>query len=77
MLKINADTLQLRLVLTSQQYTQGQSRLWPGPAFAGRNTTHGKKKADVDSIKWMRDDLELSFSDEELEEYPFIDPSTF
>ena len=25
----------------------------------------------------MRDDLGLSFSDEELEEYPFIDPSTF
>ena len=47
-----------------------------GPAFAGRNTTHGKKKADVDSIKWMRDDLGLSFSDEELEEYPFIDPES-
>ena len=47
-----------------------------GPAFAGRNSTHGKKKADVDSIKWMRDDLELSFTDEELEDYPFISPDS-
>ena len=45
-----------------------------GPAFAGRNSTHGKKKADEDSIKWMRDDLNLSFTDEELKEYPFIEP---
>ena len=47
-----------------------------GPAFAGRNSTHGKKKADVDSIKWMRDDLGLSFTDEELEDYPFISPDS-
>ena len=47
-----------------------------GPAFAGRNSTHGKKKADEESIKWMRDDLGLKFSDEELKEYPFVDPST-
>ena len=47
-----------------------------GPAFAGRNSTHGKKKADVDSIKWMRDDLGLSFTDEELEDYPFITPDS-
>tara|TARA_B110000881_G_scaffold45300_1_gene37585 strand:+ start:247 stop:2025 length:1779 start_codon:yes stop_codon:yes gene_type:complete len=45
-----------------------------GPAFAGRNSTHGKKKADEDSIKWMRDDLGLGFTDEELKEYPFIEP---
>ncbi len=45
-----------------------------GPAFAGRNSTHGKKKADVDSIKWMRDDLNLSFTDVQLDEYPFIEP---
>tara|TARA_B110001452_G_C15215232_1_gene421449 strand:+ start:46 stop:1824 length:1779 start_codon:yes stop_codon:yes gene_type:complete len=45
-----------------------------GPAFAGRNSTHGKKKADEDSIKWMRDDLNLGFTDEELEEYPFVEP---
>ena len=48
-----------------------------GPAFAGRNSTHGKKKADEDSIKWMRDDLNLSFTDEELKEYPFIEPKMF
>jgi len=47
-----------------------------GPAFAGRNSTHGKKKADFDSIKWMRDDLGLSFTDKELEDYPFIEPSS-
>ena len=47
-----------------------------GPAFAGRNSTHGKKKADEDSIKWMRDDLNLPFTDDELKEYPFVDPSS-
>ena len=45
-----------------------------GPAFAGRNSTHGKKKADEESIKWMRDDLNLSFTDKELKDYPFIEP---
>ena len=45
-----------------------------GPAFAGRNTTHQKKKADLDDIKFMRDDMGLSFSDEELEEYPYVKP---
>ena len=47
-----------------------------GPAFAGRNSTHGKKKADEDSIKWMRNDLNLPFTDDELKEYPFVDPSS-
>ena len=47
-----------------------------GPAFAGRNSTHGKKKADDESMKWMRDDLGLSFSDKELKEYPFIEPES-
>jgi pyruvate dehydrogenase E1 component len=45
-----------------------------GPAFAGRNSTHGKKKADENSLKWMRDDLGLSFTDAELEKYPYILP---
>ena len=45
-----------------------------GPAFAGKNSTHGKKKADFDSIKWMRDDLGLDFTDDELKDYPFIEP---
>ena len=45
-----------------------------GPAFAGRNTTHQKKKADLDDIKFMRDDMGLSFSDEELEKYPYVKP---
>ncbi len=45
-----------------------------GPSFAGRNTTHQKKKADMEIMKFMRDDLNLPFSDEQLEDYPFIDP---
>ena len=45
-----------------------------GPSFAGRNTTHGLKKADEASIKWMRDDLGLDFTDKQLEKYPFILP---
>ena len=46
-----------------------------GPAFAGRNTTHQKKKADLDDIKFMRNDMGLKFSDEELENYPYVMPS--
>ena len=45
-----------------------------GPAFAGRNTTHQKKKADMESIQFMRDDLGLEFSDEDLEKYPYVMP---
>ena len=41
-----------------------------GPAFAGRNTTHQKKKADMETMQYMRDDLGLDFSDEDLEKYP-------
>ena len=45
-----------------------------GPAFAGRNTTHQKKKAGMESIQYMRDDLGLGFSDEDLEKYPYVMP---
>ena len=45
-----------------------------GPAFAGRNTTHQKKKAGMESIQYMRDDLGLKFTDEELENYPYVMP---
>ena len=45
-----------------------------GPTFAGRNTTHQKKKAGEDVLKWMRDDIGLQFTDEELNSYPFITP---
>jgi len=45
-----------------------------GPAFAGRNTTHQKKKADIETMQFMRDDLNLSFTDKELEEYPYVMP---
>ena len=45
-----------------------------GPTFAGRNTTHQKKKADEDVLKWMRNDIGLKFTDEELKSYPFVTP---
>ncbi|MDE0872187.1 MAG: pyruvate dehydrogenase (acetyl-transferring), homodimeric type, partial [Flavobacteriales bacterium] len=45
-----------------------------GPAFAGRNTTHQKKKADMESMQYMRDDIGLDFSDEDLEKYPYVMP---
>ncbi len=45
-----------------------------GPAFAGRNTTHQKKKADMETMQYMRDDLALSFSDKDLEDYPYVRP---
>ena len=45
-----------------------------GPSFAGKNTTHQKKKADIESMKFMRDDMNLSFTDEQLEDYPLIEP---
>ncbi|MBT5594930.1 MAG: pyruvate dehydrogenase (acetyl-transferring), homodimeric type, partial [Euryarchaeota archaeon] len=45
-----------------------------GPSFAGKNSTHGKKKADMETIQWMRDDMELDFTDKQLESYPYILP---
>jgi len=45
-----------------------------GPAFAGRNTTHQKKKADMETMKFMRDDLGLAFSDDDLKAYPYVKP---
>ena len=45
-----------------------------GPAFAGRNTTHQKKKADIETMRYMRTDLNLAFTDEELEAYPYVLP---
>jgi pyruvate dehydrogenase E1 component len=47
-----------------------------GPSFAGKNSTHGKKKADMASIQWMRDDMSLDFTDEQLESYPYILPNS-
>ena len=45
-----------------------------GPAFAGRNTTHQKKKAGMETMQFMRDDLGLPFSDSDLESYPYVLP---
>ena len=46
-----------------------------GPAFAGRNTTHQRKKADENDLRLIRDAMGLDFSDEALEKLPFIQPS--
>ena len=46
-----------------------------GPAFAGRNTTHQRKKADENDLRLIRDAMGLDFTDEELENLPFIHPN--
>tara|TARA_Y100000766_G_scaffold45261_1_gene35514 strand:- start:329 stop:2227 length:1899 start_codon:yes stop_codon:yes gene_type:complete len=45
-----------------------------GPAFAGRNTTHQRKKADEKDLRLIRDAMGLDFTDEDLENLPFIHP---
>ena len=45
-----------------------------GPTFAGRNATHGKKKADDSALHYMRDTIGLAFTDEDLEDLPYIMP---
>ena len=45
-----------------------------GPAFAGRNTTHQRKKADENDLRLIRDAMGLDFTDEQLEKLPFIRP---
>ena len=46
-----------------------------GPAFAGRNTTHQRKKADENDLRLIRDAMGLDFTDEDLEKLPFIHPN--
>ena len=48
-----------------------------GPTFAGRNSTHGKKKADQEVLKFIRDDMGLKFTDSELEKLPYLHPKDF
>ena len=45
-----------------------------GPAFAGRNTTHQKKKANESDLKLIRDAMGLDFTDEELKNTRSLDP---
>ena len=45
-----------------------------GPTFAGRNATHGKKKADDSALHHLRDRFGLKFTDEELEALPYLHP---
>ncbi|MEE3082856.1 MAG: pyruvate dehydrogenase (acetyl-transferring), homodimeric type [Candidatus Thermoplasmatota archaeon] len=48
-----------------------------GPTFAGRNSTHGKKKADQTVLQFMRDNMNLEFSDDDLEKMPYLQPNDF
>ncbi|MDE0707690.1 MAG: pyruvate dehydrogenase (acetyl-transferring), homodimeric type [Candidatus Poseidoniales archaeon] len=48
-----------------------------GPSFAGRNSTHGKKKADQNVLQFMRDDMGLTFGDSELENLPYLQPGNY
>jgi len=48
-----------------------------GPSFAGRNSTHGKKKADQKVLQFMRDDMGLAFGDSELENLPYLQPGNY
>ena len=48
-----------------------------GPSFAGRNSTHGKKKADQGVLQFMRDDMGLPFGDEDLEKLPYLQPGNY
>ena len=48
-----------------------------GPSFAGRNSTHGKKKADQDVLRYMRDQMDLPFSDSQLEKLPYLQPVNY
>lgn len=45
-----------------------------GASGAGQNSTHQKKKLDADTIKSMRDLLEIPISENELEKIPFYKP---
>ena len=47
-----------------------------GPTFAGRNATHGKKKADDSALHYMRDTIGLGFTDEDLEDAATSCPRT-
>ena len=45
-----------------------------GDSFAGKNSTHQMKKMSAHQLSDMRDILEIPFTDEELESYPFYHP---
>jgi pyruvate dehydrogenase E1 component len=45
-----------------------------GKEFQAKNITHQKKKADIETLKYFRDRLEIPFTDEELEDMPFFNP---
>ncbi|MDO5746949.1 MAG: pyruvate dehydrogenase (acetyl-transferring), homodimeric type [Actinomycetaceae bacterium] len=45
-----------------------------GEHFTGRNATHQMKKMTLDDIKRLRDTLHIPFTDEQLEENPYMPP---
>lgn len=45
-----------------------------GASGAGQNSTHQKKKLDADTVKHLRDSLEIPVADKDLEKIPFYRP---
>ncbi|WP_334169396.1 transketolase-like TK C-terminal-containing protein, partial [Timonella senegalensis] len=45
-----------------------------GSGFAGRNSTHQKKKVALDELKVLRDSLNIPITDEQLEANPYLPP---
>jgi pyruvate dehydrogenase E1 component len=45
-----------------------------GASGAGQNSTHQKKKLEADTIKFLRDNLQIPVSDKDLEKIPFYKP---
>jgi len=45
-----------------------------GSGFAGRNSTHQKKKVALDELKVLRDTLNIPITDEQLEANPYAPP---
>ena len=45
-----------------------------GPTFAGKNSTHQMKQIEQEPLATLRDLLDIPFTDEQLEDYPFFHP---
>ncbi len=45
-----------------------------GASGAGQNSTHQKKKLDADTVKSLRDSLQIPITDQDLEKIPFYKP---
>jgi pyruvate dehydrogenase E1 component len=45
-----------------------------GPSFEGRNATHQMKKMTLDNLKTFRDAMHIPFTDQQLEDDPYLPP---